>query len=877
MTDNPTINSNTSFEQTTPVKKHWLKKVLQWAFLVVVSLYIAIWVFSPLAVSYFASNFLSEEFRLQLSDKSSIRFNPFTSHLSINDLVISKDQQQVFGVDNLELEIRLHRVLIDEIYISEFSVDGLHLLTSQVSTGWEVAGLVLPMDKSRVTDNSVSIAQSDSKVAGAEAKTEQAQTEPKKESLKQEETTTLWTVIAPKINFSNHRFELKHNQNQHQFEINELALERVTLSSVEQAFDLKLQALVDGGSLLVTQSLSLKQQLGDGQFSVALDGYDLNRLLPYLGDEFKQLEGQLGFSSQLDMNLKEEGVELSLPDTQLVANQIKMDAEFGMIDVKQQTLQMDEVKLTVHSKTEKGTSTNIDPETEPKNDTGTPEVSLSVGRVAVLSDSLSATTSELSAQNGGIEFSLNTLEAEVSNGNQVQAKINQIELSSRELGFKQPSLDFINQSVTIISNNISYSNSRLEIDEVLVDNLKAQLSLLKLQASVSGKEVNTPQGESGQASSSQSDEAKVAENEVESSNQNIETPTKNIEQTPQEKPFPFLLKRFAVTNFQQFTFIDNNVVPAYQREVFLDEVYVNDIDSQKPSAESPFKIKGRSDQYTAFDFAGYLRPFEPQLNLKLSGELNEVSLPPASSYIESLLGFQFETGELDTGIELEAVNGELKGNTAIKIRGLALASAENYDQSVVQEQTAVPLNVALGMLKDSDDNVELDIPMMGDVNSPTFGMGSFVTLVTKRAIQSAAKEYLIKTFIPYAEILSVTMSAGEFIFKTRFEDMPYRPKQIEIDSNQENYFEQFVTLMKDKTSTSVKVCSTATAAELDEPLVDEELQQAQATQLKDLSLKRMNHFKQRAVEQGVESSRILLCAPKVDITEGAEPKITISV
>ncbi|HBY88569.1 MAG TPA: hypothetical protein DEO86_22180, partial [Colwellia sp.] len=100
------------------------------------------------------------------------------------------------------------------------------------------------------------------------------------------------------------------------------------------------------------------------------------------------------------------------------------------------------------------------------------------------------------------------------------------------------------------------------------------------------------------------------------------------------------------------------------------------------------------------------------------------------------------------------------------------------------DQGALPLNMAMGMLKDGDGNVELDVPLSGSISDPNFGLSSIVTLITKKAIMSATQDYLMTTFVPYANIVSIAITAGEFALKLRFDDLEYQVKQVEPDDHQ---------------------------------------------------------------------------------------------
>lgn len=60
-----------------------LKKIVLGVFLIWLFLYLSIWAFSPMAVRYFAAQPLAD-LHLQLEENSNVRFNPFTSTLSLD-------------------------------------------------------------------------------------------------------------------------------------------------------------------------------------------------------------------------------------------------------------------------------------------------------------------------------------------------------------------------------------------------------------------------------------------------------------------------------------------------------------------------------------------------------------------------------------------------------------------------------------------------------------------------------------------------------------------------------------------------------------------------------------------------------------------------
>jgi hypothetical protein len=310
----------------------------------------------------------------------------------------------------------------------------------------------------------------------------------------------------------------------------------------------------------------------------------------------------------------------------------------------------------------------------------------------------------------------------------------------------------------------------------------------------------------------------------------------------------------------------------------IDELSMGKLSSLNDSTEfkTPISLKGRSNQYANFAFGGFIQPFAKQKTYHIKGDLNGLSLPDVSTYMKDALKLQLKSGQLNTKLDLTLIDDDIDGDVHININGLETAAANNHETNIVKDQVGIPFNVALGMLKDGNGDLILDVPLSGKTSDPSFGISSFIALITKKAVMSATQDYLMTTFVPYANIVSVAMTAGEFILKLRFEDLPYQPKQITPDENQAEYIKQFIAVMKDQKDTRVKICAISTPADIGLP-VQQKLSTADIKTLKAIGDKREQVFKTQAVENGIQPGRILLCTPQIDSSEGAIPRMVISV
>ena len=168
------------------------------------------------------------------------------------------------------------------------------------------------------------------------------------------------------------------------------------------------------------------------------------------------------------------------------------------------------------------------------------------------------------------------------------------------------------------------------------------------------------------------------------------------------------------------------------------------------------------------------------------------------------------------------------------------------------------------MLKDSDGNVDLDLPISGDTSSPSFGLSGFLTLIVKRATIAGAKEYLTMTFVPYASLVKIVLAADRHLLKLEISNLNYQPTVVEVSEEQEAFLTTFADLLKDKTDLQIKLCGVSNAEDLGKSK-GSKLNKDEIETLINISEQRGNNFKKYMVEEKeISSSRLLLCKPRIN-------------
>ncbi|RBP85672.1 DUF748 domain-containing protein [Marinomonas rhizomae] len=351
--------------------------------------------------------------------------------------------------------------------------------------------------------------------------------------------------------------------------------------------------------------------------------------------------------------------------------------------------------------------------------------------------------------------------------------------------------------------------------------------------------------------------------------------TQDAEQNPAFKaPYYVILDAYDTTGKSSIYVQDKSTAPTLQRTLDIDTLSLRNLNTQKKDQATVLALKARNGKYATLISDITIWPLADKLTLKSDLTIREAELPPYSSYIANVLGYQIDSGQLDLDLKLNADSGVLSGNSHIVLREFDLGGRK--ESNSVIKAGAVPLNIAVGILKDSDNNIDLDIPLSGDIENPSFGWQDFLLLPVRKALYSASSTYLMQTFVPYANVISIAQFAGDQLLKIRVEPLIFNAEDDELNDSQDAFLKQLVALMKDKDDSQLKACGVASYLDLgfEKPPVSIDNDTKEAAN--NLAQKRADHLKDYLVKEGISSSRIFLCSPEVDLSKSSKPRVELN-
>ena len=122
---------------------------------------------------------------------------------------------------------------------------------------------------------------------------------------------------------------------------------------------------------------------------------------------------------------------------------------------------------------------------------------------------------------------------------------------------------------------------------------------------------------------------------------------------------------------------------------------------------APVKVKG--------EISPYLGDFKVAINF------NDLPMPLVSPYMVQFAGYKVEKGQMTLGLKYNVSHHELTASNAILINQFELGDKVDNPNAV-----ALPLKLAVALLKDADGKIKIDVPISGSLDDPKFSVSALV-------------------------------------------------------------------------------------------------------------------------------------------------------
>jgi hypothetical protein len=293
-------------------------------------------------------------------------------------------------------------------------------------------------------------------------------------------------------------------------------------------------------------------------------------------------------------------------------------------------------------------------------------------------------------------------------------------------------------------------------------------------------------------------------------------------------------------NQARFSYSDATLKPAFTTRISELSGSIEGMSSD-PNARSIVAMRGKLDTLGTIVINGTLNPLSEDPNTHLKILVNNIDLTTASPYSAKYAGYLIDKGKLDLDLDYLIKGSSIQASNDI------LLNQFEFGKSVDSpDATSLPLPLAIGILKDRKGVIDIDLPISGDLNDPSFKLGSvilntFVNLITKVVTS------------PFS-ILGSLIEGGD-----KLSEVSFPANSSELNSSQIESIMQLAKALKERPRLTLEIRATADAS------IDRSDNKALTeAELINLAKERAQALSQLIIEQGaIDSQRVFVQEPLV--------------
>jgi hypothetical protein len=154
--------------------------------------------------------------------------------------------------------------------------------------------------------------------------------------------------------------------------------------------------------------------------------------------------------------------------------------------------------------------------------------------------------------------------------------------------------------------------------------------------------------------------------------------------------------------------------------------------SSDSSSHARIDLKGQVDNFSPVTISGEIQPFSFERYTNVDLRFENISLPIFNPYSGEFAGYSIAKGKLTTDLHYLIENRNLDAKHHIVIDQL-----EWGERTASKGEATLPVKFATVLLRDKDGVIDLDIPVTGTLDDPTFRIGPIVWQIIKNLIVKA--------------------------------------------------------------------------------------------------------------------------------------------
>lgn len=255
-------------------------------------------------------------------------------------------------------------------------------------------------------------------------------------------------------------------------------------------------------------------------------------------------------------------------------------------------------------------------------------------------------------------------------------------------------------------------------------------------------------------------------------------PQSSPDATPKQPELSLDIQKISFNQGSAF-FADNSLTPNFASGIEQLEGNISHL-SSKPGTTASVDIKGKIDRYAPVTLKGDINPLLDKPYLDLDLVFKSVELTSVNPYSGTYAGYYIDKGQLSLALNYKLEQNQLKGSNHLVIDQLKLGKRSNSDLA-----TSLPVTLAIALLQDRHGVIDLGMEVSGDLDSPSFSVGSIIMTAITNVITKAVTA-------PFSFLASL-VGSDETLDK-----IPFNPGQFVLSPTEQESLDKLAKGLDDR-------------------------------------------------------------------------------
>ncbi|MDQ6975682.1 MAG: DUF748 domain-containing protein [Mariprofundaceae bacterium] len=283
--------------------------------------------------------------------------------------------------------------------------------------------------------------------------------------------------------------------------------------------------------------------------------------------------------------------------------------------------------------------------------------------------------------------------------------------------------------------------------------------------------------------------------------------------THKSSSWQWQLDQFIMDGDNKIAVLDQQITPEWQATFSEIQAKVGAINNNEPRRKTPVELSAKLSPAGAIHMKGtVVLQNKKSKKLALNGhvKVQGVDAAPFSGYVEVVSGYALRRGTVHADLEGKLVGSTLDSILHLKLQHLEVVAKQKTAIDALRGLVGLSPDAALDTLRDSNNEIALDIPIVGDLKAPDFHLQDIIQQALGGSLQKASMMYLQYAFQPYGALLEAAIWVGEQVHAIRLPSIAFPLGSSEsIDKNKNDILQKAADFLNKNPKTSLALCGHA--------------------------------------------------------------------